>query len=259
MHSAGIQAFHWRLLRWFVRGVAASVQRTLQISVAEEPASAAAAAKLRGEEPVLVLSRHAGPADTILLIDRLLSHFDRRPSVVLKDAVALEPAVDLISHRLPHAVLDPDDPEGCRERITATAAALGGRGALLLFPEGGNFTPERRRRALASLRRHRRFDSVHAGERMPHVLPPRPAGTVAALHGSPETDVIFLAHTGLGLAAYPLEIWRRLPVGQTLTTRMWLVPRAEIPTGEDEIAGWLTNWWRRIDSWIDGHGEEEVH
>ncbi len=256
MGAGQIQALHWRLLQWFVGGIAGSVVRTLGIRIVESPGSDAAAAALRGSTPLLVLSRHAGPADTILLIDRLLSHFARRPSVVFKEAITLDPSIDLIAHRLPHAVLDVDDPPECEARIARTASALGPHGALLLFPEGGNFTPARRRAVLGSLRRRGHRDAARVGERMHHVLPPRPAGTLTALRASAESDVVFAAHTGLGLAAYPLAIWRDLPVGRTLRTRMWHVPRAEVPTDEAELTAWLNDWWTRIDQWIDGQGQE---
>jgi len=172
------------------------------------------------------------------------------------ETIALDPSIDLIAHRLPHAVLDVNDPPEAEARIARTAAALGPRGALLLFPEGGNFTPERRRQALRSLRRKGKRAAASAGARMQHLLPPRPSGTCIALRANPDADVVFAAHTGLGLAAYPLEIWRDLPVGRTLRTRMWFVPRAEIPDGEDEIATWLNEWWTRIDDWIGAHGDE---
>lgn len=256
MRSRRIQALHWRLLRSFVAGIAESVMRTLRIQILEEPGSEAAAAALREPGALLVLSRHAGPADTILLIDRILRHFARRPSVVFKDTIVLDPSIDLIAHRLPHAILDVDDPPECEARIGRTAAALGPRGALLIFPEGGNFTPERRRRALRSLRRHGKRAAADAAATMEHVLPPRPAGTVAALRANPTAAVVFAAHTGLGLAAYPREIWRELPVGRTLVTRLWLVPRSDIPTGEDGISEWLNDWWSRIDDWIDERGGE---
>ena len=255
MRSRPIQALHWRLLRWYVAGIATSVLKTLDIKIIQDAESEPAATALRGDVPLLVLSRHAGPADTLLLIDRLLSHFQRRPSVVFKEMLVLDPSVDLIAHRLPHAALDLDDPEECEQRIARTSAALGRKGALLIFPEGANFTPQRRRRALSSLRRRGESAAAHAGERMKHVLPPRPSGTWTALRANPSIGVVFAAHTGLGLAAYPWQIWRNLPVGRTLRTRMWLVPRSEIPSGEDEVAGWLNEWWSRIDDWIDGCGE----
>jgi 1-acyl-sn-glycerol-3-phosphate acyltransferase len=254
--SGVVQALHWRLLGWFVSGIARSVARTLEIRIVQEAGSEAAAAALHGVSPLLVLSRHAGPADTVLLIDRLMSHFARRPSVVFKESLVLDPAVDLLAHRLPHAVLDTNDSQECEARIARTAAALGRGGVLLMFPEGENFTPQRRRRALRSLRRRGQQTAVTAGERMTHVLPPRPSGTVAALRANPTTDVVFAAHTGLGLAAYPRDIWRNLPVGGTLRTRMWLVPRSDIPSADDEVAAWLNDWWNRIDGWIEDRGEE---
>ena len=257
LRTASIEALHWRLLRWFVGGLARAVAGHLSVRILQETGSERAAAALHGDAPLLVLSRHAGPADTILLIDRLRSHFGRRPSVDFKEPLVLDPAVDLLAHRLPHAVLDTRDPQECETRIARTTAAIGSRGVLVMFPEGGNFTPRRRRRALRSLRRRGRHAAADAGERMRHVLPPRPAGTVAALRGNPTSDVVFAAHTGLGLAAYPRDIWRDLPVGRTLRMRMWLVARADIPNEEDEIAEWLTGWWARIDEWIGARGEKE--
>jgi 1-acyl-sn-glycerol-3-phosphate acyltransferase len=254
--SAPAQALHWRLLRWFVGGIARGVARSLNIRIVEEAGSDSAAAALHGDRPLLVLSRHAGPADTILLVDRLVSHFARRPSVVFKEPLVLDPAVDLLAHRLPHAVLDTDNPPECEARIAQTAAALGRRGVLLMFPEGGNFTPQRRRNVLRSLRRRGHQTAATAGERMHHVLPPRPSGTVAALRANPTADVVFAAHTGLGLAAFPRDIWRHLPVNGTLRTQMWLVSRAEVPGAEDEIAAWLNKWWARIDAWIEERAEE---
>lgn len=251
IHRRRFQDLHWRLLRWFVGGIARSALETLEIKVEEAAGSEEAAAALRGGAPLLVLSRHAGPGDTVLLINRLLADFGRRPSVVFKEAVVLDPSVDLIAYRLPHAVLDTDDRAECEARIARTAAALGRRGALLLFPEGGNFTPERRRSALRSLKRRGEHAAVEAGRHMEHLLPPRPSGTVAALGANPSAEIVFAAHTGLGLAAYPREIWRHLPVGRTFRTRMWLVPRAEVPVAEEEVAAWLNGWWNRIDDWID--------
>jgi hypothetical protein len=91
---------------------------------------------------------------------------------------------------------------------------------------------------------------------MENVLPPHPTGALAALRGSPWADVIFAAHTGLGLALSAGELWRRLPVGRTLKTQMWLVPASERPQGQDEQEKWLYHWWQRLDDWIEAQGEE---
>ncbi len=249
------QLLHWRLLRWLVRALASLALSLLKIEVISQAPSAVERA-FRADTPLLVFSRHAGPGDTVLLIDELLSRYHRRPSVVFKESLALDPSIDLIAHRLPHAVLDTEDRERCEAQIEAVASGLTARGALLLFPEGGNFTPDRRASALASLRRKRRHRAAEKAEQMPHVLPPQPLGALAALRGNPQADVIFAAHTGLGLAAFPRELWREMPIGKTLHTRAWLVPAAEIPSNSDEQVSWLFSWWQRIDDWIEDQGSE---
>jgi 1-acyl-sn-glycerol-3-phosphate acyltransferase len=176
--------------------------------------------------------------------------------VVFKESIAIDPCIDLLSHRLPHALLDTDDREECEARIEQVTRELGPRGALLLFPEGGNFTSQRRRSALARLRRKGRRRSAARAADMPHVLPPQPGGTLSALRARRDTDVVFAAHTGLGLAAYPGQFWRDMPIGRTLHTRLWLVPSDEVPASDDEQVAWLYDWWKRIDDWISSLGGE---
>jgi 1-acyl-sn-glycerol-3-phosphate acyltransferase len=255
MGTRRFQRLHYQLLRWFVHGFARRCVALFDIRVAEEESTEARRA-LESDGPLLLFCRHAGPGDTILLIDRLLTRFDRLPSVVFKESVALDPCVDLIGHRLPHAVLDTSKKEDCEARIEEVAAGLGDRGVLLLFPEGGNFTPERRRRAIRKLWRTDRRSEAAKAEGMSHVLPPRPGGALAALRGNPEADVIFGAHAGLGLAAFPTQIWQEPPIGKTFHTRMWLSPAAERPGDPDEQIAWLYDWWRRLDDWIEDQDTE---
>ena len=256
MGTGTFQRLHYRLLRWFVRGFAQRWLTLLEIDVAVEDADEALRA-MQTDRPLLFFSRHAGPGDTIVLIDRLLTRFDRLPSVVFKQSVTIDPCVDLVAHRLPHAVLDTAKKEECEARIEEVAGGLGSRGVLLLFPEGGNFTAERRRRAVRKLRRTGRRREAAKADRMSHVLPPRPSGALAALRGNPGADVIFAAHSGLGLAAFPREIWRAAPLKKTLTTHMWLAPAAARPVDPDAQVEWLYAWWKRLDGWIDEQGAEQ--
>ena len=249
--TARWQLLHWRVLGWFFSGLAAAGRRTLEIGVRPE-ASTGAARALESDEPLIMFSRHAGPGDTIFIVDELISRYRRRPSVTFKESLVLDPSVDLLAHRLPQAMLDTSDRNECEARIKGLAAELGRRGTLLLFPEGGNFTPERRRSALRRLWRKGRRRSAARGEDMHHVLPPQPGGALAALSARPDADVVFAAHTGLGLAAYPRQFWRDMPIGRTLHTRLWIVPASEVPAGDDERVSWLYDWWKRIDDWIDG-------
>jgi 1-acyl-sn-glycerol-3-phosphate acyltransferase len=255
MGTQRFQRLHYQLLGWFVHGFAGRCLALFKIRVPAEKSTAASRA-LESDRPLLFFCRHAGPGDTILVIDRLLTQFDRLPSVVFKESVAWDPCVDLIGHRLPHAVLDASKKEECEARIEEVAAGLGDHGVLVLFPEGGNFTPERRRRAIRKLWRSGRQSEAAKAEGMSHVLPPRPTGALAALRGNPEADVIFAAHSGLGLAAFPIDIWHKPPIGKTFHTRMWLSPAAERPVDPDEQVAWIYDWWKRLDHWIDDEETE---
>ncbi len=244
------QSLHWRLARWFFGGLADEARRALEIDVVSDPSIDAARA-LESDRPLIVLSRHAGPGDTLLIVDELMSRFHRRPSVVFKESLALDPSVDLLGHRLPHAMLDTSDRGESEEMIERIAANLGPRSVVLLFPEGGNFTPERRRAALRHLRRRGKDRSAEKAQRMSRVLPPRPSGALAALRANREADIVFAAHTGLGRAAYPRQFWRDMPIGRTFYSKMWLVPASEVPATDEQQIAWLYEWWKRIDEWID--------
>jgi acyltransferase-like protein len=254
LRSPRFQRLHYRLLRWFVHGLSEHAKTVLHINVIAQPTREVTGA-LQADRPLLFFSRHAGPGDTVLLTDLLLSRYRRTPSVVFKNTLALDSTVDLIGHRLPHAVLDTSDPPECEARIQTVTGKLGPRGVLILFPEGGNFTAERRRAALRKLWRKGLWREAAAARQMPHVLPPHSAGALAALRGCPECDVIFSAHTGLGLGAFPGELWRHAPIGETLKTRMWLSPAAERPADPDHQVQWLYDWWKRIDEWVDSQDE----
>jgi len=100
MRTPRIQRLHYRLLEWFIHGLAAEALALLEIEVAPAPSSEARAA-LERDQPLLCFSRHAGPGDTVFIVDLLQSRYRRLPSVVFRDALAIDPSVDLIGHRLP--------------------------------------------------------------------------------------------------------------------------------------------------------------
>ena len=107
--------------------------------------------------PVLVFSRHAGAGDSFILVHLLVNTYGRRPRIVLKDLLQLDPCIDIILNRLPSRFISPNPPPGAGviDSITALAADLEPDGALILFPEGGNFTRHRHERAIEKLDRGR--------------------------------------------------------------------------------------------------------
>ena len=121
----------------------------------------------------------------------------------------------------------------------------------MIFPEGGNFTPRRRVRAIARLRARGLADMAERAENLRHVLPPQPGGLLAAIDAAPDAGVIFVAHTGLDRMMTVADVWRELPMDKRLIMRFWSVPPEEVPAGEEERVAWLYDWWARIDAWIE--------
>mgnify|MGYP005990456961 CR=1 FL=1 len=203
--------------------------------------------------PVLVMCRHAGPGDSFILMYALLHWYHREPRVVLKNTLAWDPAIDVILNRIPARFISPNPAAGedLESQIAALATGLDDNDAFVIFPEGGNFTPERRDRGIARLRKLGLERMAVRAEEMIHVLAPRPGGVLAALEAAPDADVLMVAHTGLDHLVTVGDLWRELPMDKQITMRWWQVSRAEIPEDRDERIEWLYGWWEQIDEWIE--------
>lgn len=203
--------------------------------------------------PILVFSRHAGPGDSLLLVHALLQR-GFRPRVVLKGTLRWSPVIDVALSRLPAHFVDTGAPRGASTAaIRALAAGLGDDGALVLFPEGRNYTPHRRLRSIAKLEEQGRHAEAEQAREMRHVLRPRSGGAIAALEGRPSADVFFVVHTGLEDFSSLADLWRGIPMDATLRVRGWHVPRTEIPGSRHAADAWLHWWWRRMDAWLVDH------
>ena len=211
------------------------------------------------DRPVLVCCRHAGPGDSFTLMYALTHWYGREPRVVLKDTLAWDPAIDVLLRRIPARFISPDPGAGqdLESQIAALAAQLDSNDAFVIFPEGGNFTPARRERAIGRLRRLGLERMAQRAEEMIHVLAPRPGGLLAALDAAPDADVLMVAHTGLDHLLTVADVWREVPIDKRIVMRWWEVPRAEIPAGRDERIEWLYGWWERIDDWVAQNRPEE--
>jgi 1-acyl-sn-glycerol-3-phosphate acyltransferase len=251
---------HVLLVGWYLRGLVGSAAKVLGLRLVNEavPDDLAIRHPLRevpdvGVRPVLVFSRHAGAGDSLILVHLLVNTYGRRPRIVLKDLLQLDPCVDIVLNRLPSRFISPDPAPGAGvvDSIRALAHGLERDGALILFPEGGNFSERRRRDAIERLGRAGLVDAAQAAESLQHVLPPRPGGAFAAIDAAPDADVLFVAHTGLEQLSSVRDLWSGLPMDREVRLSWWTVRADEVPHDPDERARWLTEWWALLDSWID--------
>jgi 1-acyl-sn-glycerol-3-phosphate acyltransferase len=210
--------------------------------------------------PLIVACRHAGPGDSPILIHTLMDWYDREPRVVLKNTLAWDPMIDVLLSRIPASFIssNPGRGEDFESQIGRLASGLDENDAFVIFPEGGNFTPERRRRGIERLRKLGMERMARRAERMTHVLAPRPGGLLAALDAAPEADVVLVAHTGLDHMLTVGDVWRELPMDKVIVMRWWQVPREEIPEDRDAQIEWLFGWWERIDTWIAQNRPAEI-
>jgi 1-acyl-sn-glycerol-3-phosphate acyltransferase len=260
------QARNYAVIKWFLDLIYRVAGRACGLSVTVAGPREAGPG---GDRPLIVLSRHAGPGDSLLLIHYLLSVCERRPRVVMKATLQLDPSMDILANRVPNAFLhrakakatearpNPGFRTGAAgshhvDQIRRLAVGLDGGSALALFPEGGNWTPHRWRRAIDRLRRGGRPDLAERAAAMPNVLPPHASGALAAIEACPAADVIFVAHTGLDRLVSVRDVWRGLRADMEIRARWWRVPAASVPRAIPREAQliWLYDWWQRIDEWI---------
>lgn len=251
--TARWDTYHRALLDWALGAVLGAARRSFGFRV--EVQDDAVVDLFAAEPPVLVLARHGGPGDSFALVHLLLSRYGRGVRIVLKDVLQLDPAVDLLLNRLGCCFLatGAGSTDELTDRVRQAAEAMGPREALLLFPEGGNWTPVRRHRAIRRLREARRHRAARTAELMEHVLPPRPAGVLACLEARPDVPVVIAAHTGFDHVVGAAEAWRALPIptDHAMTVRLW--PAIPVPATEDARVAWLTTEWAIVDEWIDAH------
>jgi 1-acyl-sn-glycerol-3-phosphate acyltransferase len=236
---------YYALCAWFLnRGYGLATRAFGLVVEVQEPLNASS------ERPVVVLSRHAGPGDSFLIVHYLLNVYGRRPRIVLKATLQFDPAVDVVLNRLPNAfVAGTGAPrEDAVTTIEGLATGLDPGDAMLIFPEGGNFTPHRRVRAIHRLRRQGHRARASRARKMENVLPPHLAGTLAAIEAAPAADVVFVAHTGVDDLLSVRDVWHAIPMRQPMRARWWRVPHEEIPAEGRER--WLYDWWETIDAWI---------
>ncbi|MGH2775827.1 MAG: 1-acyl-sn-glycerol-3-phosphate acyltransferase [Actinomycetota bacterium] len=255
MKSDSIQEQHYELMRWFLTGLYRVGVRLFKLEVELDMPGGSLDLSGLHRRPLLVFARHAGPGDSFLIAYGVLVQLHRRTRIVLKDTLRLDPCIDIVLGRLPNRFITPN-PKAGEDIIGAIgelAEGMDERDALIIFPEGGNFTERRRVRAIERLRRRGHHDEADKASLMRNVLPPRPGGALAAIAATPVADIMFVAHTGLDHLDSLVDIWRGIPMDQSLKVRWWIVPEEELPEGQEERIDWLFEHWAAVDEWIEAN------
>ena len=247
MRSESMQRAHYRFMRWWLARINGVVRKTFRLKIYVEDAPTPQPG------PVLVFSRHAGPGNSLMLIGTLLIGYQRRPRIVMLAKLQWEPLFDCMLNRLPNRFIrhDPARRHVYLDAIGELARDMGDMDAFVLFPEGKDFTPRVRRRAIEYLRGKGHDVAAARAEAMAHVLPPRHNGVMTAMQNNPHADVVLVAHSVLEDVGSFKDLWRRIPLEHSIHARYWRIPQSEIPQDQDELIEWLYAWWERIDRWIE--------
>ena len=89
-------------------------------------------------------------------------------------------------------------------------------------------------------------------EKLEHLLPPRPGGTLALLEAAPAVDVVLVAHVGFEGVAHVSDLWSGRLIDARVRVHARRIPAAELPA---DRARWLLDQWERLDAWVAQHGD----
>lgn len=248
-HTRAAQRAHFGLQRWWTGALLTAAEKTVGLRIqVDDPAPAAAG-------NAIVLGRHTSIGDAVIPAVLLSNLLGLDPRYVVKRSLMWSPCIDLVGHRLPHHFVErnTDDNRGELAAIRAIGTGLDSRTSVVIFPEGTFFTPERKARAIERLRNGSRPELAARAERLQHLLPPRPAGTLALLDGAPHADVVLLGHLGFEQFTSLASIRRAVPFRAPVRVWMWRVPRAQVPEGAEARVDWLYDQWLALDRSVAEH------
>jgi 1-acyl-sn-glycerol-3-phosphate acyltransferase len=204
--------------------------------------------------PAIILMRHSSIVDTMLpsaVLGRPGLRMQMR--IVKKRELLWDPCVDIISSRVPRTfVRRGSDPERDLENLRRLSDRMGPQDAIVVFAEGTRFSPAKQAEVLAKLRAKDPALAERAA-RLRHVLPARPAGTLALLEHRPDLDVVLCAHTGLEGAITLDDFVNGTLLGRTLKMKFWRIRRQDIPDTREARLDWLEHVWRAVDCWVDSN------
>ncbi len=247
--SPRIQRKYQSVMTWYTAGITAMISKLAPLAV---DSSELDESLLGGN--AIVIARHRSIFDAALPA-ALFGTRDLLVLYTLKDELQWDPNLDIVGHRMGHVFVNRSskDLESELQQIRELAARIDENSVAVIFPEGTFFNQTRLKRALSAIERR---DPTRAAlaRQMRHVLPPRPAGTLAMLEAAPDADVVMVGHVGIEPFGSLKEVFANVgDVRHRLRLKAWRFDRASIPSDKDEQIHWLFERWVQMDEWIDGH------
>ena len=237
---------HYRLMSWWAGalmwGMGTALGRRPQVEGVEHLATGRA----------IVLSRHASLADSLLSAWSIATTARLHPRYVLKRELLWDPCLDVVGLRIPNHFLARavDDNAAELEALRELARDLGERDVVVIFAEGTRANPVKRARALERIAERSPERAARMSE-LRHLLPPRPAGSVALVEADPENDLVSAWHVGFeGMDTFGgiiSSLTSGVPAFRFVVTRH---DRESVPTGPG-FADWLDARWLEMDSEVD--------
>lgn len=205
----------------------------------------------------IVVARHASHVDALAPL-HACDVAGIRARYTLKQELQWLPAMDLIANRTPNVWIDraPQAGSPMLIKIEELASGIDETSSGIIFPEGTFFTPARLEKAVSRLA-STRPDLGDKARQLTKILPPRPAGFLALLRGSPHTDIVLIANVGLEHGGAMSELLANLDCPTTLRMRAWRYSRLEVPSDPDDALTWLLDRWVEMDRWIVEHAPEQ--
>ena len=248
-HSARMQNQYRLSMTWYTAMITATISRLAPLPLDTSNLDE----ELLGGNAI-VIGRHRSVFDAVM------------PSVVfggrgltalyvMKDDLQWDPNLDVVGEFMGHVFVNriSKDLESELEPIRDLARRIDDDSVGVIFPEGTFFNQKRLTRAVASIER-RDPERYELARKFRHLLPPRPAGTLAMLEAAPEADVIMLGHVGMEPFGSIQDILQNLgDPNHSFTIKAWRFDRSTVPTAPDEQIDWLFERWLEMDAWIDSY------
>jgi 1-acyl-sn-glycerol-3-phosphate acyltransferase len=234
---------NYALQAWWCRSLKRATQWLFRLRFEVEGSD------LLGGDGVIMLPRHCSIGDTVLPVVFYNFEHDRQLRFVLKRELLFDPCLDIVGNRLPNYFADRSAQNTAREvdGVRSLTRNLGSREGILIYPEGTRFTTAKHAQILASLEAKGDTEALARARRWPHLLPPRPGGTLALLEDNPGRDVVFCAHTGFEGSASFVRLFNGSWLDTVVRIRFWRVPFAEVPTTPEARRAFLYEMWDRMD------------